>query len=71
MAVLLFLAAVPIFVLSIPALIPATLQPEEGAWVPVLELGLMLGVLVPQIAFITGRPSPSDDGYVDAHLRTA
>ncbi len=71
MAVLLFLAAVPIFMLTIPALIPETLQPEEGAWVPVLKMGLMLGVLVPQLVFITGRLSFSDAGRGDARLRTA
>jgi hypothetical protein len=55
MAVLLFLAAVPVFVMGIPALLPQTIQPgEEGAWVPVLTMGLLLGVLVPQITFIMG-----------------
>ena len=71
MAALLFLAAVPIFMLTIPALIPETLQPEEGAWVPVLKMGLMLGVLVPQLVFITGRLSFSDAGRGDARLQTA
>ena len=71
MAALLFLAAVPIFVLSIPVLLPATLQPQEGAWVPVLEMGLMLGVLVPQLVFITGRLSFSDGGHPHARLRPA
>jgi hypothetical protein len=64
--VLLFLAAVPIFVLAVPTLIPDILQPNgDGAWVPVLSIGLLLGVLVPQFAFILGfaaPPTPSKVG---------
>jgi hypothetical protein len=57
MAALLFLAAIPIFVLAVPAIVPEAFRPQENVWVPVLTMSLLLGVVVPQIAFITGRLS--------------
>jgi hypothetical protein len=39
--------------LDVPALLPQIMQPgTDGAWAPVLTMGLILGVLVPQITFI-------------------
>lgn len=62
MPVWLFLAAIPIFVLIIPMLGITMLQMSDGPWVPVLVISLVLGLFVPQIAFIAGRlPSGSAD----------
>ncbi len=51
----LFLAAIPALVLMAPTLWLLSLELQDGAWVPVLLMELTLGLLAPQIAFVTGR----------------
>jgi len=55
LAVCLFLAAIPVLVLMVPTLWLLSLELQDGAWVPVLLMELTLGLLVPHIAFVTGR----------------
>lgn len=55
LAVCLFLAAIPVLVLMVPTLWLLSLELQDGAWVPVLLMELTLGLLAPQIAFVTGR----------------
>ena len=54
-ALLLALAAAPALLLIVPLLVLETLKPDDGPGVAVLFLVLLLGLLVPQLALITGR----------------
>jgi hypothetical protein len=54
-ATLLALASAPALVLFVPLLMLQAHQPDDGAGVAVLALMLLLGLLVPQLALITGR----------------
>jgi hypothetical protein len=54
-ATLLAPAAAPALVLFDPLLVLQAHQPDDGAGVAVLALMLLLGLLVPQLALITGR----------------
>jgi hypothetical protein len=57
LAVSLFLAAIPVLTLIVPVLGVEMLEMHDGPWVPVLIMSLALGLLVPQVAFVTGRVS--------------
>jgi hypothetical protein len=54
-AALLALASVPALVLFVPLLVLQAYQPDDGAGTAVLVLMLLLGLLVPQLALITGE----------------
>jgi len=54
-ATLLALASAPALVLFVPLLVLQAHQPDDGAGIAVLALMLLLGLLVPQLALITGR----------------
>jgi hypothetical protein len=60
-APLLALAAAPALMFIVPLLVLETLKPDDGPGVAVLFLVLVLGLLVPQLALITGRlPAKAD-----------
>jgi hypothetical protein len=54
-AALLALASAPALLLFVPLLVLQAHQPDDGAGAAVLVLMLLLGLLVPQLAFITGQ----------------
>jgi hypothetical protein len=54
-AALLALASVPTLVLFVPLLVLQVHQPDDGAGVAVMGLTFLLGVLIPQLALVTGR----------------
>ena len=60
-APLLALAAAPALMFIVPLLVLETLKPDDGPGVAVLFLVLMLGLLVPQLALITGRLAAKAD----------
>lgn len=62
--ILLFLAAVPVFVVGLPMIIYAAIQPPDGPWIPVLAFGLWLGLLVPQILYIAGKKSAASEALL-------
>jgi hypothetical protein len=53
-ATLLVLASVPALVLLFPLLVLQAHQPDDGAGVAALGLTFLLGVLIPQLALVTG-----------------
>jgi hypothetical protein len=54
-AALLALASVPTLVLFVSLLVLQVHQPDDGAGVAVMGLTFLLGVLIPQLALVTGR----------------
>jgi peptidase M28-like protein len=54
-AALLVLTAAPTLMFVVPLLVLETLKPDDGPGVAVLFLVLLLGLMVPQLALITGR----------------
>jgi hypothetical protein len=54
-AALLALASAPALLLFVPLLVLQAHQPDDGAGAAVLVLMLLLGLLIPQLALITGQ----------------
>lgn len=51
-AVLLLLAVIPVLVLVVPMLIPEIMQPDEGAWIYILVVALVSGIISPLLLLI-------------------
>jgi len=51
-AVMLLLAVIPVLVLVVPLLIPEIMQPDEGAWIYILVVALVSGIISPLLLLI-------------------